>query len=676
MNSNISSLQKLMTTLQGSKFIQDVKPLTENGKEVGYKINLSDGSVLNVYHGKNGKNGADGIAPQIGVKKDSGDGKYYWVLDGKWILDNDGKKMPVTPEDGKNGITPEIKVENSKWYVSYDGGITWKELGNAVDDDTLFFKDITYADGVLKFIFTDGDVLSFTVGSTFKIVLGEYDLSSGNTEIEIPYTVVGAIGEVSVFTALVHSHPYGDLADFFGLVDIIEETAYTGKIIIYRDWAYSREETKGKLGIFAVDESGKTISKVINLTTGILYSEEDKYCVGSKASQMMIKLSTNRKYEVETSADWISYVETKVVEEKVLVFDVKENTGSWRNAEIYVTSGKKKIVLTISQKPSENMFFYVNHKCKLFSSSERYSLDPIGNSKNILYNNEGKTVAEVLGYGSWEEMVQSGLTAKAYDCFTGKPYEKTDTWDYFHFDENGKVVDSHISTYLNFYGNNTSENIEYPYFDMGLGRYAIGGKSYTFGIQLSSNDKTVYIEITLDVEEYIDPEEGLYENPAAPGTYEFNLTDVIDLSESDSKQWQVEHTEAWEKIKETLGMTAYEIYLNEEKSNYRMEFIDPECYGSRLELDASSNVVYTGDYLIRIDYSNWVLHNRINKIRLLPKCTWKGSKRDWTPEVYAAAENETVINYKFRFIYTTPERSTYNIIFNHEIKFKKGEQTL
>jgi hypothetical protein len=38
----------------------------------------------------------------IGVKKDA-DGIYYWTLDGEWITDSEGNKIPTTGKDGTDG---------------------------------------------------------------------------------------------------------------------------------------------------------------------------------------------------------------------------------------------------------------------------------------------------------------------------------------------------------------------------------------------------------------------------------------------------------------------------------------------------------------------------------------------------------------------------------------------
>ena len=41
----------------------------------------------------------------------------------------------IKGEDGKDGITPEFKLENSELFVSYDEGATWKSLGKLVLED-------------------------------------------------------------------------------------------------------------------------------------------------------------------------------------------------------------------------------------------------------------------------------------------------------------------------------------------------------------------------------------------------------------------------------------------------------------------------------------------------------------------------------------------------------------
>ena len=167
MNSNISALQAIVTALQGNDYVTGVAEIVEDGEVVGYTITFSKSGVVKIYHGQNGENGEDGVpgadgkpgidgtdgengsdgvdghTPIVGVKKDS-DGVYYWTIDGEWMLDADGQKVPATGKDGedaeegvdgKDGVTPLLKIEEGYWFVSYDGGSNWTKLYKAVGEN-------------------------------------------------------------------------------------------------------------------------------------------------------------------------------------------------------------------------------------------------------------------------------------------------------------------------------------------------------------------------------------------------------------------------------------------------------------------------------------------------------------------------------------------------------------
>lgn len=105
MNTNLGSMQTIVTALDRGDYITSVEPLTENGNMVGYTIRFAKGTPIVVYNGK------PGTAPVVSVKKDT-DGIYYWTLDGEWITDG-GKKLPVS---GQNGTSPKLKIEEEYWY--------------------------------------------------------------------------------------------------------------------------------------------------------------------------------------------------------------------------------------------------------------------------------------------------------------------------------------------------------------------------------------------------------------------------------------------------------------------------------------------------------------------------------------------------------------------------------
>ena len=174
-NTDIQSLQTLVAALENRNYITGVVPLMENGAEVGYTITFQDGTSINIHHGKDGADGADGAdgvngtTPVIGVAQDE-QGTYYWTVNGEFLTDNAGNKMPVTGpkgdkgdkgeqgeqgipgtpgtpgadgedgqdgadgqdgQDGQDAIAPQVRIneETNEWEISIDGGKTWTSTG-------------------------------------------------------------------------------------------------------------------------------------------------------------------------------------------------------------------------------------------------------------------------------------------------------------------------------------------------------------------------------------------------------------------------------------------------------------------------------------------------------------------------------------------------------------------
>lgn len=59
-NTNISSLQNIVAALENNDYVTSVTPITKDGKEVGYTITFTKSQPITIYHGKDGKDGADG----------------------------------------------------------------------------------------------------------------------------------------------------------------------------------------------------------------------------------------------------------------------------------------------------------------------------------------------------------------------------------------------------------------------------------------------------------------------------------------------------------------------------------------------------------------------------------------------------------------------------------------
>ena len=158
MNTNITSLQTIVDVLQANDYITGIVEIKKDGKVIGYTITFGKHDPITIYHGQDGTDGKDGSTPVIGVAQDT-DGVYYWTLNGEWLLDDNGNKLPVSGKDGQNGtngsngqdgadgkdgqdgengkdgITPQLKIEDGYWYISYDNGTTWTQLGKATGED-------------------------------------------------------------------------------------------------------------------------------------------------------------------------------------------------------------------------------------------------------------------------------------------------------------------------------------------------------------------------------------------------------------------------------------------------------------------------------------------------------------------------------------------------------------
>ena len=90
---------------------------------------------------------------------DGSTGEGNWVIDGGWLTDGQGNKIPAT---GKDGITPTLKIVNGYWYISYDNGKTWSSepLGPATANaDGGIFKDIAYDDEGLYITLSNGETI-------------------------------------------------------------------------------------------------------------------------------------------------------------------------------------------------------------------------------------------------------------------------------------------------------------------------------------------------------------------------------------------------------------------------------------------------------------------------------------------------------------------------------------
>ena len=266
MNTNITSLQTVVSVLQSNDFITGVVEIKKDGEVIGYTITFGKHDPITIYHGQDGKDGADGKdaqdgsanAPVIGVAQDT-DGVYYWTLNGEWLLDGNGNKLPVSGkdghngtngsngqdgadgQDGKDGITPQLKIEDGYWYISYDNGATWTQLGKATGEDGkdgangkdgqngTDGKDGQDGDSMFQSVTQDENHVYFTLadGTTIKIAKGSSNNQpNGDEYINFRDLVVkSALLKLGIDTSGDGEISYSEAAAYTGDLSIIDNTS-------------------------------------------------------------------------------------------------------------------------------------------------------------------------------------------------------------------------------------------------------------------------------------------------------------------------------------------------------------------------------------------------------------------------------------------------------------------
>ena len=262
MNTNITALQTIVDVLQSNDYITGIVEIKKNGEVIGYTITFGKHDPITIYHGQDGKDGANGSSstPVIGVAQDT-DGVYYWTLNGEWLLDDNGNKLPVSGTngkdgqngsngqdgtdgkdgqdgtdgkdgqdgtdgkdgqdgaDGKDGVTPQLKIEDGYWHISYDNGATWTQLGKATGEDGkdgadgedgkdgqngADGKDGQDGDSMFQSVTQDDDYVYFTLadGTVIKIAKGSGSNDQPNSEFifTITYDPNGGDGEMPLDT--------------------------------------------------------------------------------------------------------------------------------------------------------------------------------------------------------------------------------------------------------------------------------------------------------------------------------------------------------------------------------------------------------------------------------------------------------------------------------------------
>ena len=198
-NENVSSIAKLAEAAAKAVTIASV---TENDDKTSYTIKFSDGQTAVLTNGK------DAEAPVVGMKEF--EGELYWTVNGEFMTNN-GAKVPVS------GKTPQFKIQDGKWYVSYDGK-AWDEVpvSGTVEPKLEMTETET------EYVFTLGEtVIKIVKEKAFAIkVKADSRMVVSGQVVTIGYTLFGADATTHV------------VAESKGLEAEVDEASSTVKITV------------------------------------------------------------------------------------------------------------------------------------------------------------------------------------------------------------------------------------------------------------------------------------------------------------------------------------------------------------------------------------------------------------------------------------------------------------
>ena len=166
-NTNFSNLWEIVNSLNHKEQVNDITETSE-----AWIITFSGGKTVTV---------SKGTGLNVGMKKDI-DNVYYWTLDGDWLLDNNGNKVPVSE------TLPTLTIQDDYWYISYDGGATWTQLGPARGEpgepgDSIF-QSVSMDESFFYITLANGEIIRLGRGiGGVKAITAIPDYSDGSVSV-------------------------------------------------------------------------------------------------------------------------------------------------------------------------------------------------------------------------------------------------------------------------------------------------------------------------------------------------------------------------------------------------------------------------------------------------------------------------------------------------------------
>ena len=330
-NLNISTLQTIVTALQGSDVITSVTPTSEG--DGGFIVTFEKAGPITVTNGH---------ASTISAKMDV-DGIYYWTIDGEYLL-VDGNKLPATAEYG----APQMRIngETKEFEFSTDNGVTWTPCGDVATSGIGTIKDVVKGEDSVDFTLYDDSVISIPMVQTFAI------------DIEVTERAIMPNGSISINYNIVSGDEDTRLRVFAdeGFIADVSGNWQSGSIHVS---APADIPSEASILVVAINGKGEMTGKILDFDEGQFSIAKNTAMVGNQGGDVTIEVKTNlltEEYNVMVdpgAMGWLTQkVETKAVPVRtdVLTFTAAPYEGEQpRTGKIMIMTGVETLEFTVTQ---------------------------------------------------------------------------------------------------------------------------------------------------------------------------------------------------------------------------------------------------------------------------------------------------------------------------------------
>ena len=357
MNKGLETLKSIVTAMGDNGYIVGVEEGVDDDGRQYYKLKFrtvkpdadwrgfevtDDAYSIVLYTGVDGKDGVDALPYVVSVKQDEEDGRWYWysTQDADWLRSESGDRFLV---DGK---TPQLKVEEGYWFLSWDGGNTWEDTGwKAKGEDAyeVFTKAEVFDDRVELTLASDGSVIvlpRFLPVDVSLTIEGQNPeeavlIAPGET-ISIHYVLSGTGAEGALLVAGTDGRMKTALR---------AESATEGTVDVTCPAVFPEG---GYVYITVNDGNGRSDVRVIRFagrSLKLLYGEPEHAAPAAGETGVMLTFETNTELDAacvfpEGVEPWLTVKMETVEGVPVLTYDVAANAAETPRSGVIVVSPK------------------------------------------------------------------------------------------------------------------------------------------------------------------------------------------------------------------------------------------------------------------------------------------------------------------------------------------------